>query len=99
MSYMRNRKQGEEIMNVKDKLQFIYEGYPDVLIADGFDKAIMGIVERSGMNPVVLYNKNKCIDIMIKRDGMTEEEAIEFYYYNIVGSHMGDYTPCFAEIL
>ena len=99
MSYMRNRKQGEEIMNVKDKLQFINEGYPDVLIADGFDKAIMGIVERSGMNPVVLYNKNKCIDIMIKRDGMTEEEAIEFYYYNIVGSHMGDYTPCFAEIL
>ena len=99
MSYMRNRKQGEEIMNVKDKLQFIYEGYPDVLIADGFDKAIMGIVERSGMNPVVLYNKNKCIDIMIKRDKMTEEEAIEFYCYNIVGSHMGDYTPCFAEIL
>ena len=99
MSYMRNRKQGEEIMNVKDKLQFIYEGYPDVLIADGFDKAIMGIVERSGMNPVVLYNKNKCIDIMIKRDKMTEEEAIEFYYYNIVGSHMGDYTHRFAEIL
>jgi hypothetical protein len=30
---------------------------------------------------------------------MTEEEAIEFYYYNIVGAHMGDYTPCFAEIL
>ena len=68
MSYMRNRKQGEEIMNVKDKLQFIYDGYPDVLIADGFDKAIMGIVERFGMNPVVLYNKNKCINIMIKRD-------------------------------
>ena len=99
MSYMRNRKQGEEIMNVKDKLQFINESYPDVLIADGFDKAIMGIVERSGMNPVVLYNKNKCIDIMIKRDKMTEEEAIEFYYYNVVGSHVGDYTPCFAEIL
>lgn len=99
MSYMKNRKQGKKNMNVKDKLQFIYEGYPNVLIADGFDKAIMGIVERSGMNPVVLYNKNKCIDIMVKRDGMTEEEAIEFYYYNIVGAHMGDYTPCFAEIL
>ena len=98
MSYMRNRKQGEKNMNVKDKLQFINEGYPDVLIADGFDKAIMGIVERSGMNPVVLYNKNKCIDIMIKRDGMTEEEATEFFYYNIVGTYMGEHTPCFAEI-
>ena len=99
MLYMKNRKQGKKNMNVKDKLQFIYEGYPNVLIADGFYKAIMGIVERSGMNPVVLYNKNKCIGIMVKRDGMTEEEAIEFYYYNIVGAHMGDYTPCFAEIL
>ena len=85
-------------MDAKSRLEFIQDNYPDVLIADGFDKAIMGIVERFGMNPVVLYNKNKCINIMIKRDGMTEEEAIEFYYYNIVGAHMGDYTPCFAEV-
>jgi|TARA_R110000772_G_scaffold182661_3_gene293926 hypothetical protein len=86
-------------MDAKSRLEFIQDNYPDVLIADGFDKAIMGIVERFGMNPVVLYNKNKCINIMIKRDKMTEEEAIEFYYYNIVGAHMGDYTPCFAEVL
>jgi hypothetical protein len=86
-------------MDAKSRLEFIQDNYPDVLIADGFDKAIMGIVERFGMNPVVLYNKNKCINIMIKRDGMTEEEAIDFYYYNIVGAHMGDYTPCFAEVL
>ena len=99
MSYMRNRKQGEKNMDVKSRLEFIQDNYPDVLIADGFDKAIMGIVERFGMNPVVLYNKNKCINIMIKRDGMTESEAIDFYYYNIVGAHMGDYTPCFAEVL
>ena len=99
MSYMKNRKLRGENMDVKSRLEFIQDNYPDVLIADGFDKAIMGIVERFGMNPVVLYNKNKCINIMIKRDGMTEEEAIEFYYYNIVGAHMGDYTPCFAEVL
>ena len=99
MSYIKNRKLRGKCMTAKDRLEFIQENHPDVLIADGFDKAIMGMVERSGMNPVVLYNKNKCINIMIKRDGMTKEEAIDFYYYNIVGSHMGDYTPCFAEIL
>ena len=99
MSYMKNRKLRGENMDVKSRLEFIQDNYPDVLIADGFDKAIMGIVERFGMNPVVLYNKNKCINIMIKRDGMTESGAIDFYYYNIVGAHMGDYTPCFAEIL
>ena len=99
MSYIKNRKLRGENMDVKSRLEFIQDNYPDVLIADGFDKAIMGIVERFGMNPVVLYNKNKCINIMIKRDGMTESEAIDFYYYNIVGAHMGDYTPCFAEVL
>tara|TARA_R100000306_G_C4335174_1_gene122369 strand:+ start:495 stop:761 length:267 start_codon:yes stop_codon:yes gene_type:complete len=86
-------------MDVKDRLEFIEDNYPDVLIADGFDDAIMGIVERYGMNPVVLYNKNKCLKILQKRDGMTESEAIDFYYYNIVGAYMGEHTPCFAEIL
>ena len=85
-------------MDVKDKLQFVKDNYPDVLIADGFDDAIIGIAERYGMNPVVLYNKNKCLNIMQTRDGMTEEEATEFFYYNIVGAYMGEHTPCFAEI-
>ena len=46
-------------MDAKDRLEFIEDNYPDVLIADGFDDAIMGIVERYGTNPVVLYNKDK----------------------------------------
>ena len=86
-------------MDAKDRLEFIEDNYPDVLIADGFDDAIMGIVERYGMNPVVLYNKDKCLKTLQKRDGMSESEAIDFYYYNIVGAYMGEHTPCFAEIL
>ena len=86
-------------MRVKDRLQFIKDNFPDVLIADGFDKAIIGVVERYGMNTVVLYNKDKCLKILQKRDGMTESEAIDFYYYNIVGAYVGEYTPCYAEIL
>ena len=86
-------------LDVKDRLEFIKDNFTDVLIANGFDEAIIGIVERYGMNPVVLYNKNKCLKILQKRDGMTESEAIDFYYYNIVGAYMGEHTPCFAEIL
>lgn len=86
-------------MGVKDRVQFIKDNFPDVLIADGFDKAIIGVVERYGMNTVVLYNKDKCLKILQKRDGMTESEAIDFYYYNIVGAYVGEHTPCYAEIL
>jgi len=86
-------------MDAESRLEFISENYPDCLICDGFDDAIMGIVERYGMNPVVLYNKNKCLKTLQEKEGMTEEEAIEYYYYNIVGAYMGEHTPCFAEIL
>jgi len=99
MSYMRNKKLREMKMDAKDRLEFIEDNYPDVLIADGFDDAIIGIVERYGMNPVVLYNKDKCLKTLQNRDGMSESEAIDFYYYNIVGAYMGEHTPCFAEIL
>ena len=34
------------------------------------------------------------IDKMVG-DGMTPEEAIEYFYFNIVGSWVGETTPCF----
>ena len=32
---------------------------------------------------------------MVERDDMSYEDAMEFYYYNIVGSWMGENTPVF----
>ena len=86
-------------MKTKNKIELLKEENPDYLMADGFDDAIVGTAERFGMHRVVLYDTTKCIDILMKRDKMTEEEAIEFFYYNVLGSLMGEYTPCFAEIL
>ena len=86
-------------MKTKNKIELLKEENPDYLMADGFDDAIVGTAERFGMHRVVLYDTTKCIDILMKRDKMTEEEAIEFFYYNVLGSWMGEYTPCFAEIL
>jgi len=86
-------------MKTKNKIELLKEENPDYLMADGFDDAIVGTAERFGMHRVVLYDTIKCIDILMKRDKMTEEEAIEFFYYNVLGSWMGEYTPCFSEIL
>ena len=85
-------------MKTKNKIELLKEENPDYLMADGFDDAIVGTAERFGMHRVVLYDTTKCIDILMKRDKMTEEEAIEFFYYNVIGSWMGEYTPCFSEI-
>lgn len=73
----------------------IAEINPEALLCDGFDEAIIGIAERINLGPVVAYSVDKIIDIMVDRDGMTYEEAMEYYEYNILGSWMGDNTPIF----
>jgi hypothetical protein len=68
---------------------------PDALVCDGFDEAIIGMAERINLGPVVAYNVEQMIAIMMERDGMTYEEALEFFNYNILGAWMGEFTPIF----
>ena len=64
-------------------------------MCDGFDDAIIGIAERINLGPVVAYSVEKIIDIMITRDGMTYEDAYEYFDYNIRGAWVGENTPIF----
>tara|TARA_R110000744_G_scaffold241094_2_gene358444 strand:- start:1213 stop:1473 length:261 start_codon:yes stop_codon:yes gene_type:complete len=84
-------------MDAKDKVTILMEENDEYLMADGFDDAIIGTVERFGIDSIVLYDKFKCIDILMERHEMTEDEAIDFFYYNVLGSWIGEYTPAFAE--
>jgi len=65
------------------------------LKAEGYDEAIMGIVQRAGQEPVILYDTDKILEILISRDEMTEDEAIEFFEFNIIGAWVGEQTPAF----
>lgn len=60
----------------------------EILKADGFDEAIIGIDEEDMR---LIYSSSKCIDIL-KKD-MNEEEAIEYFNYNVRSSYMGNKTP------
>jgi hypothetical protein len=66
------------------------------VILDGLDEAIIGIVEDFGNSPRILYCKSKILEILQKRDLMTEQEAEEFYDYNILGLYAGEQNPVFA---
>ena len=48
-----------------------------------------------GSEPVVAYDFNKCIEILIERDGMEREEAIDFINFNVIGAYVGLNTPVF----
>ncbi len=66
-----------------------------MLKADGFDKAIIGMASiwRDGNKvDVLVYNGNK-MAAMLKKDGMTYDEAVEFIEFNVEGAYVGIETP------
>lgn len=71
----------------------------EALVADGFDEALIGYIERATSGIVACYSREKCIEILMKRDGMTWEEATEFFDFNVAGAFVGETTPVFLTDL
>lgn len=71
-------------------IETILDRYEDeqFLKADGFDNAIIG-VDESTMR--LIYSVSKCIEILC--EDMSEEDAIEYFDFNVSGSYMGEKTP------
>lgn len=67
-----------------------------LMFMDGFDDCIAGLVHRFGAEAVVCYDRDKVIAKIVGQ-GSTEEEAMEWYDYNMIGSWVGESTPCFLE--
>ena len=66
---------------------------PDgLLIADGFDDAIVGVGSRCGQPDVAVYDVDKCIDILVC-SGFSLDEAHEHFGFNVEGGWHGDQTP------
>lgn len=81
------------------KRELLSEIDEEILLIDGFDEAIVGYIERFGQPTISLYDKNKCINILMERDGMDYQESTEFFEFNILGSYVGEYTPAFVTYL
>jgi hypothetical protein len=71
-------------------LESILLNYQDeeLLKADGFDDAIIGIDESSMR---LIYSVSKCIEILSK--DMSTEEAIEYFDFNVGCAFVGEKTP------
>jgi hypothetical protein len=79
--------------------QDIVEALPDdAMLADGFEDALVGMVETAD-GLVALYDRRKCIKILEDRDDMTEEDAEEYFDYNVIRGAVGTGAPMFAEIM
>jgi hypothetical protein len=82
------------------KLEMVTEAYADeeLLSADGFENAVIGVVYDNKTSVFKLvYSRTKCIQILMQRDGMSQEEAIEFFDFNVQGAYMGEKTPIYVD--
>jgi hypothetical protein len=64
---------------------WIAEQDEDLLFADGFDEAIIGIAERCSQPVLVVYDAEKCIEILMETAGLSYVEATEHFEFNTLG--------------
>jgi len=83
----------------KDFVAEVAEENPDMVRLEPhekFDPAIIGVVERINFH-VLCYNVAEIL--LILQDDMSEDEAREYFDFNILGSWMGDHTPVFLSTI
>ena len=62
------------------------------LTADGFDGCLIGKDSKDR----AIYDADAMIELLMIRDEMEHEEAVDFFWYNIDGSHLGEDTPIYV---
>tara|TARA_R110000851_G_scaffold78707_4_gene173618 strand:+ start:425 stop:685 length:261 start_codon:yes stop_codon:yes gene_type:complete len=69
----------------------------ETLLADGFEGALLGFCEQMNMPVQAVYSYGQCVSILVNRDGMSYDEAIEWMEFNVVSAYVGPETPVFVH--
>jgi len=64
--------------------EYLNQADPKAIVFEGLDLAIVGIDQ----NGLLVYDHHKMVQIF-NSDGMTEDEAIEWIDYNVIGTMGG----------
>lgn len=75
-----------------DKILEYFNEETELIKVDGFDDAIIGL-EQQHMK--LVYSVQLCIEILMK-DGMTLDDAIDYFEFNVRGSLTFD-SPLFVD--
>ena len=70
----------------------------EIMLADGFDEAFIGVGYQFNKT-IAVYDKQRCLQVLVDRDGMTHDEASEYFEFNVNGSDVGPLTPEFMDNL
>ena len=67
-------------------------------LADGYEDAFVGSsISAFDRKQVAIYDYDKCIMILMHDNDWNEEEAIDWFDFNTIGSWVGEDTPIFIN--
>lgn len=64
-----------------------------LLLMDGFDQAFIGVSSRINEPTLAVYSWELMVGVLIERDGMDYEDAVEYIAYNCTSAWVGERTP------
>lgn len=82
-------------MNREQICEWLENTYPDeeFLLADGLETAFVGVDDKTKKT---VYDAQICLDIYMN-DGMSYEEAVEYFEFNVIGAYVGEKTPIYLN--
>lgn len=86
-------------MNRQELNEYLEDIGESVLLADGFDEAFIGVSQRINEPLLAVYSYEKMIDVLIERDGLDCDEAMEYLDFNVVGAWVGEKTPIIVNTI
>ena len=94
-------------MSLKNKIKGVIDNYnAEALFADGLDAAIVGVGKQWDGEYILVYDSDKCIEILEKKflkenTELSQEDAyvqaVEWFSYNVECAYVGKNTPIFMS--
>lgn len=73
------------------------EDNPEAVLFDGLDDALVGVGSQYTKRSLAVYSARKIIHILMVRDDMSYEDALDYYGFNIACLWAGEGTPIILE--
>lgn len=67
-----------------------------MLRMDNFNDCILGVCERFGQRPFIVYDRDQVIEKLVTEEDMSTDDAWDWYFFNMLGSGL-DGAPGFVD--
>ena len=75
-----------------------WDEYEGTIFYDEFDAAFVGFACQFNVGPIVVYDQEKVIEILVANGDESEdpyEDAMDHFGFNVIGQYVGERTPIF----